>query len=61
VISGEGRLIIALQGAIRELDFRDDAERDEYLSDLAESFGERLRQNLLTWRNNRLTKPAQKS
>jgi hypothetical protein len=48
-----GRLIIKLEGAINELDFQSQDERNEFLSSLADTLYERLRQNLLIWRTNK--------
>lgn len=50
-----GRLMIVLQGAVQELEFTDDKEREDFLTELADSFPERLRQSLLTWQSNRRT------
>jgi hypothetical protein len=48
-----GRLMIRLDGAIRELDFTTEAERDQFIEDLGESLPDRLRQMAATWRANR--------
>jgi hypothetical protein len=47
-----GRIQIAMQGAVQELEFTSESECDEFLDDLSRTLPERLRQNLLTWRAN---------
>lgn len=47
-----GRLLIAIEGAVQNLQFDSDSEREEYLDDLSRTLQEQLRQNLLTWRSN---------
>lgn len=54
--SAEGRVIIALEKAVVEIPFVDDAERDEFLEQLASSFPKRLAQSYKTWKNNRIVK-----
>lgn len=48
-----GKLITAVQVGAAQLAFRDDKERDDYLTDLAESMPRRMEQNFMTWRSNR--------
>lgn len=53
-----GRVIIATQDALCRGDFRSQHERDEFCQYLAQTMQENMRQRLLTWRANRLDKPA---
>lgn len=49
-----GRVIIAIDGALRIADFRSDSERRQFCEWFAKSCPERMRQMLLTWRANDL-------
>lgn len=53
-----GRVIIALQGALENGDFRSEQEREEFCQHLAKTMGESMRQKLLTWRANRIDAEA---
>lgn len=52
--SQHGNVIIALQGALENSDFRSEQERTEFCQHLAKGMNEAMRQKLLTWRSNRL-------
>ena len=52
--SSIGRIIIAVQGAMEQGDFRSDQECHEFASHLVDTMPEALRQKLLTWRANRI-------
>lgn len=54
--SETGRCIIALEKGVAQIPFRNDEERDSFLSQLADSFPERLRQSYLVWKQNRMVK-----
>lgn len=57
MVSNEGRTIIRLQGALSELQFKDDNEREAYLGYLADTLPKKIEQNLKTWRCNRKPNP----
>lgn len=53
-----GRTIIVLQGAVDSQVFEDDTERDEYLAHFRGRLRETMRQDILTWRNNKRIEDA---
>jgi hypothetical protein len=53
-----GRATIALDGALRKADFRDEADRHAFIDYLIKGMDENLRQRLLTWRANRVSLSA---
>ena len=53
-----GRVLIALQGALENGDFRSEQEREEFCQHLARTMPESMRQKLLTWRANKISPQA---
>jgi len=52
-----GSSTIALDDALRRADFRSEQEQREFCQHLCKTMEEKVRQQLLTWRANKITPP----